>query len=88
MVMKVEPIYNAAKSVITEDSIVILLTPRGELFTQKIAREMSEKKNLVIICGRYEGVDERVSRILNAREISMGRFVLSGGEAAALVLIE
>lgn len=88
MVLKVEPIYKAAKSVMTEDSSVVVLTPAGERFNQKIAGELSKEKHIVIISGRYEGIDGRVSEILNAREISLGDFVLSGGESAALSMIE
>lgn len=88
MILKVEPIYKAAKSVMTEDSSVVVLTPAGERFNQKIAGELSKEKQIIIISGRYEGIDGRVSEILNAREISLGDFVLSGGEAAALAMIE
>jgi len=88
MVLKVEPIYKAAKSVMTEDSSVVVLTPAGERFNQKIAGELSKKKRIVIISGRYEGIDGRVSEILNARELSLGDFVLSGGESAALAMVE
>ncbi|MFH1958386.1 MAG: tRNA (guanosine(37)-N1)-methyltransferase TrmD [bacterium] len=88
MVFKVEPIYKAAKSVMTEGSSVVVLTPSGERFNQKIAVELSKEKHIVIISGRYEGIDGRVAEILNAREISLGDFVLSGGEAAALAVIE
>jgi len=88
MVFKVEPIYKAAKSVMTEESSVVVLTPSGERFNQKIAGELSKEKHIIIISGRYEGIDGRVAEILNAREISLGDFVLSGGEAAALAVIE
>ncbi|MFH1352689.1 MAG: tRNA (guanosine(37)-N1)-methyltransferase TrmD [bacterium] len=88
MVFKVEPIYKAAKSVMTEESSVVVLTPSGERFNQKIAGELSREKHIVIISGRYEGIDGRVAEILNAREISLGDFVLSGGESAALAVIE
>jgi tRNA (guanine37-N1)-methyltransferase len=73
---------------LTDESEVIVLTPRGERLNQKIVRELSGKKHLVLICGRYEGIDERVNEIFETRQISVGDFVLSGGEAAAFVLIE
>ena len=95
MVMKVEPIYNALKSVnalkseIDESSEeVILLTPQGELFNQKIAKELSLKKRIVMICGRYEGVDERVRQNFVTRQISIGDYVLTGGEVAAMVVVD
>ncbi|MCD6423495.1 MAG: tRNA (guanosine(37)-N1)-methyltransferase TrmD [Elusimicrobia bacterium] len=88
MVLKVEPIYKAIKSIETPHSQVIVLSPRGEKFNSKIARELSEAKHLIFVCGRYEGIDQRVCDIFSAREISLGEFVLSGGEAAALAIIE
>lgn len=95
MVMKVEPIYNALKDInafkndIDEsEEEVILLTPRGELFSQEIARELSTKKRVVMVCGRYEGVDERVSDNYVTRELSIGDYVMTGGEIAAMVVID
>jgi len=67
---------------------VILLSPQGERFTQKIAAELAAIEHIVLICGRYEGVDERVSRVLADRELSVGDYVLSGGELAAAVVVE
>jgi len=67
---------------------VILLTPQGRLFTQAVARELARVDRIVLICGRYEGVDERVRQFLATDEISMGDYVLTGGELAALVLID
>ncbi len=87
MVFMVEPIYNALSSLKREDSHTILLTPSGKLFNQKRARELSEKENIIIICPRYEGVDERVKEFVD-EEISIGDYILTGGETAALVLIE
>ncbi len=89
MVMKPEPIFLAAESLETQpDTPVILLSPQGEVFTQELAQEFSEKGELVLICGRYEGVDERIMEGLNTREISIGDYVISGGEFAALVIID
>lgn len=71
-----------------EDVPVILLTPQGRLFTQSVARELSQHLRLALICGRYEGVDERVRTQIVTDEISIGDYVLSGGELAAMVLID
>jgi len=89
MVMKPEPIFNAVESV-TEaaDLPVILLTPQGRLFTQEIAKELSGHRRIALICGRYEGVDERVRQHLATDEISIGDYVLTGGELAAMVIID
>ena len=67
---------------------VILLTPQGRLFTQAVARELARLDRIVLICGRYEGVDERVRQFLATDEISIGDYVLTGGELAALVVID
>jgi tRNA (guanine37-N1)-methyltransferase len=67
---------------------IVLLTPKGRLFSQEIAREMSRHSRLLFICGRYEGVDERVHRHLATDEISIGDYVLSGGEVPAMVLVD
>jgi tRNA (guanine37-N1)-methyltransferase len=91
MIMKPEPIFAAAEAVLGPDPgevPIILLTPKGRLFTQQIAREMSHQRRLLLICGRYEGVDERVHRHLVTDEISIGDYVLSGGEVPAMVLVD
>ncbi len=87
MVMKPEPIFKAVRSLKKEDSEVILLSPSGDLFSQKIAEELSKKNHLILICGRYEGVDERVKSIIT-REISIGDYVLTGGEIPAMVIVD
>jgi tRNA (guanine37-N1)-methyltransferase len=89
MVMKPEPIYRAIQAMKAEDAgtRVVLLSPQGRLYTQAVAREMSTYNHLFIICGRYEGIDERILHFVDD-EISIGDYVLSGGELAALVLIE
>jgi tRNA (guanine37-N1)-methyltransferase len=91
MIMKPEPIFAAVEAVLAEAMgtvPVILLTPQGRLFTQTIARELSHHERLVLICGRYEGVDERVRRHLVTDEISIGDYVLAGGEIPAMVVVE
>jgi len=87
MVMKPEPIFKAVRTLRKEKSEVILLSPSGDLFNQKIAEELSKKDHLILICGRYEGVDERVKEIIT-REISIGDYVLTGGEIPAMVLVD
>lgn len=88
MVMRVEPIWQAVESIKTEDSKIILLSASGKLFTQEVARTLAKEKELILICGRYEGVDERVAEFVADMELSIGNFVLSGGETAALAVIE
>jgi tRNA (guanine37-N1)-methyltransferase len=90
MVMKVEPVEKALAAIRSpeDDSLVVLMTPQGKTFNQKIAAQLAEKKQIIIICGRYEGVDERISEHLVDREISIGDYILTGGELAALVLID
>ena len=87
MVMKPEPLYAAIDSVRRPGSLVVLLSPQGERFSQPLAEEFSRADHLVLVCGRYKGVDERV-RMLADREISVGDYVLAGGEAAAVIIIE
>jgi len=90
MVMKCEPLFAAVESLRTRNSLkrVILMSPRGERLTQAKVRELAALPDLVLICARYEGVDERVSQALVTEEISIGDYVLSGGELPALVLVE
>ena len=90
MVMKVEPIDRALESIVPsrDNALVVLLTPQGETLNQKIAEEMSLYFQIVLICGRYEGVDERVRAYLIDREISIGDFVLTGGELSSMVVVD
>ena len=90
MVMKVEPVEKALAAIRSpeDESLVVLMTPQGETFNQKMAAQLAEKKQIIIICGRYEGVDERIREHLVDREISIGDYILTGGELAALVLID
>ncbi len=88
MILKPEPIFKATESVREKDSYVILLSPKGRLFNQELALELASKPHLILICGRYKDVDERVRAYLIDDEISIGDYILAGGEAAALVILE
>ena len=96
MVMKPEPIFRAVEAVLGLDegtppppsTSIILLTPQGRLFTQTVAKELARHERLALICGHYEGVDERVRQLLVTDEISIGDYVLSGGEIAAMVVVD
>lgn len=88
MLMKAEPLFEAVEDLRTEDSLVILTGPRGEQFKQAKARELSEKKHLIFISGHYEGIDERVREQLIDREMSIGDYVLTSGNLAAMVMID
>ena len=95
MVMKPEPIFEAVEAIqtelaqkrITDNVPVILLTPQGRLLTQAVAKTLTQYNNIIFICGQYEGVDERIREHLVTDEISIGDYVLSGGELAAMVVI-
>ena len=88
MVMKAEPVFAAVESLDPDRGRVILLSPAGRRLDQALVRELSTEAHLTLVCGRYEGVDERVVEGLPAEELSIGDYVLSGGEVPALVLIE
>jgi tRNA (guanine37-N1)-methyltransferase len=90
MVMKVEPIARAIESVKSQYPFArtIYLTPQGKPFNQDLARRFSSQSHLILLCGRYEGVDERVRELFIDEEISIGDYVLTGGELAAMVLID
>lgn len=91
MIMKPEPIFTAVEALTGEvmDQVpIVLLTPKGRRFTQSVARNLSRQPRLVLICGRYEGIDERVHRHLATDEISIGDYVLAGGEVPAMVVVE
>ena len=85
MIMMCEPVYNAVESIRTEDSHVILLTPRGKTYNQKKAYEFKEKKHLIIICGHYEGFDKRIYNLAD-EFVSIGNFILTGGELPAMMI--
>lgn len=93
MVMKPEPIFRAWSDVRNKvnedvDSRTILLSPQGKLFNQQLAWELSKERHLILICGHYEGVDERVHNLIPIEEISIGDYILTGGELGALVIID
>jgi len=96
MILKPEPIFEAVDSIKSDvypvpgsgELPIILLTPQGRLFSQQIAHELSKYSRLILICGHYEGVDERVRKHLVTDEISIGDYVLSGGELAAMVVVD
>lgn len=97
MVFKAEPIFNAVEHILgtcerenyPPKTKVVLLTPQGRVFKQEVAKEFADEvENLILICGRYEGVDERVNEALVTDEISIGDYVLSGGEPAAIILVD
>lgn len=88
MILKPEPIFKAVESVKKDNSYVILLSPQGRELNQDIVNDLSKKEHIIMICGRYKGVDGRVAEHLVDDEISVGDYVLSGGEAASLVLLE
>lgn len=89
MVLKPEPVFRAVEDIrLPGDSRTYLLSPQGERFTSDLAREIAGRSQVILICGRYEGVDERVAGHLADGEISIGDYVLSGGEAAAFVVVD
>lgn len=99
MVMKPEPVFEAIESVLGQETLptspeakanvpVILLTPQGRVFNQRIAKELFQHKKIALLCGRYEGIDERIRENIITDEISIGDYVLTGGELPALILID
>ncbi len=89
MVLMCEPIFEAVESIERcENSELIMLSPQGECFNHRISKELAQKEQLLLLCGRYEGFDERIREGLKPREISIGDFVLTGGELAALCVID
>ncbi len=91
LVMQAEPIYNAFMSIkdqIGENTKVVYMSPKGKVFNQKIASELSKEKDLVILCGHYEGVDQRIIDEIVTDEISIGDYILTGGELSAMVVID
>jgi len=87
MILMPQPIFDAVDALKKQDSLVILMTPQGEKYTQKKAYELSKKTHLIFICGHYEGFDERI-RTLADIEISIGDYVLTGGELASMVITD
>lgn len=90
MVMKPEPVFEAVESTLGTPPAcpVIMLTPQGRVFNQQIARDLAQHQQVALICGRYEGIDERIREHLVTDEISIGDYVLTGGELPALILID
>ena len=88
MVLMIEPIYKAIKELKKKESKVILLTPQGKVFKQKKAEKLSKEKHLIFVCGHYEGVDERIREKLVNEEISIGDYVLAGGELPTMAVID
>ena len=88
MVMMAQPIVDAFNSLNNKDAKVIYTSPKGKRFNQSLAKALANENHIVILCGHYEGVDERALEILNADEISIGDYVLTGGELPAMVMID
>ncbi len=91
MVIKPEPTVEAVEAVQAQDEVpglLVMLTPQGKRLTQKVVEELAGQQRLLLLCGRYEGFDQRVSEILKPQELSVGDFVLNGGEVAAMTVID
>ncbi len=88
MLMSVQPVYDAIKSVIKDNTTLIMPSPSGKTFDVNLASELAQKEHLVFICGHYEGIDQRIVDIFNPLEISIGDYVLTGGELPAMVMVD
>lgn len=90
MVMKAEPILRAVAKAVgkKKEAKIFIMSPRGKAFTQEMAKKLSKEKDVVLISGRYEGIDARVKKLLKAEEVSVGDYVLTGGELPALTMID
>ncbi|WP_185872453.1 tRNA (guanosine(37)-N1)-methyltransferase TrmD [Blattabacterium cuenoti] len=90
MVLKIEPVYQCFSKLLSERYYdeKIFMTPDGTIFSQKYAKILTDKKNIIILCGRYKGIDQRIRDHLISQEISIGKYILSGGELAAAVVVE
>jgi len=88
MILMVQPVDDALQELRQKDSWVVLLTPQGKVFNQVLAKKLSQKNHLILICGHYEGVDERIRKYLVDEEISIGDYILTGGELPAMVVAE
>jgi len=88
MLMKVEPLFEAVEDLRKENTLVLMTSPSGEPFNQKMAHELAAKEHIMIICGHYEGVDERVREALVDREVSIGDYVLTSGNLPAMVMVD
>lgn len=87
MVLMIEPIYNALEALKTKDSLIIMMTPQGEVYKQKKAYELSQKKHIILLCGHYEGFDERIRSLVDM-ELSIGDYILTGGELSSMVVAD
>ena len=87
MVLMCEPIFRAIETIKKEDSLVIMLTPSGQVFKESVAKELSQKKHIILLCGHYEGFDERIKTIVDM-ELSIGDYVLTGGEIPAMAITD
>ena len=87
MVLMCEPIFRAIESIKTDDSLVIMLSPSGKTFKQSLAVDLSKKKHIILLCGHYEGFDERIKTIVDM-EMSIGDYVLTGGEVPSMVITD
>lgn len=87
MVLMCEPIFRAIESIKTDESLVIMLSPTGKVFKQSVAIDLSKEKHLILLCGHYEGFDERIKSIVDM-ELSIGDYVLTGGEVPAMVITD
>ena len=87
MVLMCEPIFRAIEDIKTDDSLVIMMSPSGKVFKQEMAVELSKKKHLILLCGHYEGFDERIRTIVDV-ELSIGDYVLTGGEVPAMAITD
>ncbi|MBU1127388.1 tRNA (guanosine(37)-N1)-methyltransferase TrmD [Patescibacteria group bacterium] len=88
MILMIEPIYKALKQLKSKKTKVILLSPQGKTFNQKKAKQLAKEDHLILICGHYEGVDERIRESLIDEEVSIGEYILTGGELPAMVLAD
>lgn len=89
MLLKPDPVFAAVEQIdLVEDAPVILMSPQGRVFTQQVAEELAERSEMVLICGRYEGFDERIRSHLATDEVSIGDYVLTGGELGAMVIVD
>ncbi len=88
MLMTPQPLFDSIESVLQENSYVIYLSPKGTVFSQKVATRLAEKEHLVFICGHYEGIDQRVIDTFVDEEISIGDYVLTGGELPSMVVVD
>lgn len=88
MLMTPQPLYDSIKSVLKDDTTLIYMSPKGKKLNDNLAFELSQKTHIAIICGHYEGIDERILDIFKPMEISIGDYVLTGGELPAMVLVD